>query len=118
MELGGPYAVRAYPQGEAYGDEGYVATVEGRLRLPRVTGLPGRLMLAGFYDYGWVQFDKTPWVEGPNSATRAGAGVGLTWIVTNSFIARVSYAHIVGTGAATSSPDNSGQFWFELVKFF
>jgi hemolysin activation/secretion protein len=119
MELGGAYAVRAYPEGEAYGDEGYVATLEGRLWLPKVwSELPGRMQLVGFFDTGWVQFYNTPWLAGPNSTTRSGAGVGLTWVANNNFVARVSYAHIVGTGAATSSRDTSGQFWFELVKFF
>ena len=35
MELGGMYAVRAYPEGEAYGDQGAVASVEARLQLPK-----------------------------------------------------------------------------------
>jgi hemolysin activation/secretion protein len=118
MELGGAYAVRAYPEGEAYGDEGYVATVEGRLWLPRVVGLPGRFQLVGFFDTGWVRFSKTPWFAGPNTATRSGAGVGLTWVDNNNFVARVSYAHMVGSATATSLPNSSGQFWFELVKYF
>ena len=119
MELGGPYAVRAYPEGEAYGDEGYVATVEGRLWLPRFARpLPGRLQLVGFFDTGWVRFYKTPWFVGPNSAHRSGAGAGLTWVADNNFVAKISYAHIVGTGAATSYRDTSGQFWFEIVKYF
>lgn len=118
MELGGAYGVRAYPEGEAYGDEGYIATVEGRLRLPRVAGLPGRFQLAGFYDYGWVQLARDPWFAGPNTATRSGAGVGLTWADNNNFLARASYAYRLGPRATSSSPDASGQFWFELVKFF
>lgn len=118
MELGGAYAVRAYPEGEAYGDEGYVATVEGRLWLPPIGGLPGRMQLVGFYDTGWVRFAKDPWSVGPNSARRSGAGVGLTWADNGNFVARVSYAHRLGSPPATSGPDSSGQFWFELVKFF
>ena len=31
MELGGAYGVRAYPEGESYGDQGYIATAEARL---------------------------------------------------------------------------------------
>ena len=43
MELGGAYGVRAYPEGEAFGDEGYIATAEARLMLDSLTGsLPGR----------------------------------------------------------------------------
>ena len=33
MELGGAYGVRAYPEGEAFGDTGYIATTEARLML-------------------------------------------------------------------------------------
>jgi hemolysin activation/secretion protein len=119
MELGGAYAVRAYPEGEAYGDEGYVATLEGRLRLPNfVPGLPGRLQLAAFLDTGWVRFEKNPWVPGPDSARRSGVGVGLTWATDNNFLIKVSYAHKIGPEEATSAPDTSGEFWFQIVKFF
>ena len=34
MDLGGPYGVRAYPVGEGYSDEGYVAHLEARLLVP------------------------------------------------------------------------------------
>jgi hemolysin activation/secretion protein len=117
MELGGAYAVRAYPEGEAYGDEGYVATAEGRVRLPKPTWLPGQLQFAGFYDAGWVRYVKTPWFTGSNSATRSGAGVGLTWVNDNKFQASASYAFRLSR-PATSSPGGDGQFWFQLVKFF
>jgi hemolysin activation/secretion protein len=81
-------------------------------------GLPGRMQLAAFFDTGWVRLAEHPWFAGPNSATRSGAGIGLTWVDNNNFVARVSYAYRVGTVPATSSPSTSGQFWFELVKFF
>jgi len=92
MELGGAYAVRAYPEGEGYGDEGYVATAEGRLLLPPMAGLPGRLQLAGFYDYGRVWSNHRPWTAVGNSLTRSGAGSSLTWAQNGNFLARVSYA--------------------------
>ena len=44
MALGGAYAVRAYPEGEAYGDQGYVANLEARLLLPDFSdAIPGRV---------------------------------------------------------------------------
>jgi hemolysin activation/secretion protein len=119
MELGGPDAVRAYPEGEAYGDEGYVATVEGRAALPRlIPGAPGYFQLIGFFDTGQVRSYKNPFVAGSNRETRSGAGPGLNWISNNNFVVKVSYAFIVKTGPATSYPDDRGQFWFEVVKFF
>jgi hemolysin activation/secretion protein len=118
MELGGPYAVRAYPEGEAYGDEGYVGTLEGRVRLPDGWVRPaGRTQLIGFVDTGWVRLDANPWASGSDSATRSGAGVGLDWSIVNNVEVKASYAFRLGP-AATSAPDSSGQFWFQLVKFF
>lgn len=118
MELGGAYAVRAYPEGEAYGDEGYVATAEVRLLLPPVAGLIGRLQLAAFYDFGQVWLNKDPWLEADNSLTRDGAGASLTWAENGDFLARVSYAFQMGPEATSYSPGSDGQFRFELVKFF
>lgn len=119
MELGGAYAVRAYPEGEAYGDEGYLATVELRMWLPKPwERMPGRLQLAAFEDVGFVRFAVNPWLTGPDTATRSGAGAGLTWAQDNNFLVRVSYAHRVGTPPATSFPDTGGEFRFEAMKFF
>jgi len=118
MELGGAYAVRAYPEGEGYGDEGYVATAEARLLLPRVAGLAGRLQLAGFYDYGQVWLNQNPWVSGRNSLTRSGAGASLTWARNGDFLARVSYAFQLGPRATSYDPASTGQFRFEVIKFF
>ncbi len=119
MELGGAYAVRAYPEGEGYGDEGYVATAEARLLLPRLSAdMPGRMQLVGFVDTGQVRLATHAWSAGLNRMTRTGAGVGLTWADSNNFQIKVSYAFKVRTGAATSAPDRPGCFWIQIVKFF
>ncbi len=50
MELGGAYAVRAYPEGLIYGDDGYLATFEVRLLLPPPPApIPGRLRVDRFH---------------------------------------------------------------------
>ena len=119
MELGGAYGVRAYPEGEAYGDEGYLATLEARLQLPRwQEGLPGDIQLIGFVDTGSVTLNKSPWASGTNSATRSGAGVGVTWAATNNFAVSVTYAVRLGNQHATSAPDSFGGFWVQVVKYF
>jgi hemolysin activation/secretion protein len=118
MELGGAYGVRAYPEGEAYGDEGYVGTVEGRYLLPSLArGFPGRVQLIAFFDTGSVRLYENPYIAGPNTLTRSGAGVGANWIASNNFEVKASYAFKL-TGPATSAPDRSGQFWIEVVKYF
>ncbi|MDB5365153.1 MAG: peptide transporter [Rhodospirillales bacterium] len=119
MELGGAYGVRAYPEGEAYGDQGYLATLEARLLLPKwPANLPGEFQLIGFVDTGSVRLNKSPWFAGRNEATRSGVGAGLTWADPNNFVATVAYAHPLGDARATAAPDHSGRIWVRLVKYF
>ena len=119
MELGGAYGVRAYPEGESYGDEGYMATLEARLLLPRwIEALPGELQAIAFVDTGTVTLNKSPWYTGSNSETRNGAGVGLIWAATNNFTASATYAWELGNRPATSVPDSFGGFWIQIVKYF
>lgn len=119
MELGGAHAVRAYPEGEAYGDQGYVATVEARLALDQWTrSLPGRFQLIGFVDTGEVDFAHDPWFPGPNHARRSGYGAGLVWSGPQDLLVRATYARRLGDQVATSGPDSTGRAWFQIVKLF
>ena len=121
MELGGMYAVRAYPEGEAYGDQGYVMTLEARKQLPKFSEwMAGQMQLIGFVDTGSVTLNKNPWpLAGvPNSRVLSGAGVGLNWADSNDFVVKAYYARKVGDAMATSAPDSSGRFWIQLVKYF
>lgn len=118
MQLGGATGVRAYPEGEVYGDEGYIATAEARVMLDPIKGLPGRLQVAGFYDYGQIWLNHTPWLGGDNRFTRHGAGASLTWLRNGSFLARASYAFQLGAQATSYHPNSTGQFRFEVIKFF
>ena len=117
IELGGPYAVRAYPDGEAFGDEGYVATAEARATLP-VSALPGRVQLIGFVDVGEVRLAKDPWFTGPNNAHRSGAGVGLNWTAPNNFLVQATYARKLNNQSSTLFDDGKGRFWFRVAKLF
>lgn len=119
MGLGGMNAVRAYPEGEAYADEGYVVTLEARMRLPKPSQhMPGQMQLVGFVDTGRVTINKNPWGPGDNHRTLSGAGIGLNWSDYNNFMVRASYAFKLGDEAATSAPDKSGRFWIQAVKYF
>lgn len=120
MELGGMYAVRAYPEGEAYADQGAVFTLEGRVTLPRFfEPLPGQMQLIGFFDTGIVNTYQHAWASaGSNSRTLSGAGVGFNWMDANNFALRAYYAHKLGNGRVLSAPDQSGQFWVQVVKYF
>jgi len=119
MGLGGPYAVRAYPVGEAYADEGYVVNLEARLRLPKFSErMPGQMHLIGFVDTGAVTQNKNPWSNEQNRRTLSGAGIGLTWADYNNFVVSAYWAHKVGNAVATSAPDASSRFWIQVVKYF
>ena len=118
MELGGLYGVRAYPSGEAYADEGYVVTLEARLRLPTPASLPGQMQLIGFVDAGTATLQKNPWDASDNRRTLSGAGVGLNWSETQNFMVRAFYARKIGNETAQSAPDKSGRIWVQAVKYF
>jgi hemolysin activation/secretion protein len=120
MGLGGPYAVRAYPVGEGYSDEGYILKLEARLLLPNfLDGVPGQFHLIGFADTGSGTLHKNPWTTGPNHRRLSGAGIGLTWADYNNFLVTAYWAHKVGNAPAVSVPgDPDSQFWIQLVKYF
>ena len=119
IELGGAYAVRAYPEGEAYGDQGYVATFEPRLGLHGlIRGIPGDLQLFGLIDVGEVDYAKNPWFSSSNHARRSAYGGGLSWSAPYGFFLKGTYARKLGSEKATSAPDEPGRFWFQVVKTF
>ena len=119
MELGGMYGVRAYPEGEAYADQGYIVNLEARMALPMVAQrLPGQFQLIGFVDSGSVTVNKEAWSAGQNSRTLSAAGLGVNWSESNNFTVRAYYAWKLGSQAATSAPDRSGRFWIQAVKYF
>jgi hemolysin activation/secretion protein len=119
MELGGAYGVRAYPEGEAYGDEGYILTAEARARLARLSQkMGGQVEAIAFVDNGSVRFNKDPWAAGHNRRTLSAAGVGLKWTDPGNLVVSVSYAVKLGNERATSAPDHSGRAWVQVSKFF
>lgn len=119
LALGGMYGVRAYPVGEAYADEGYLATVEARFLLARLSEhMVGQMHFVVFADTGTVTINKDPWFVGDNRRTLSGAGVGLTWTDPGNFAIRTYYAQKLGNEVATSAPDKSGRFWIQAVKYF
>jgi len=118
MELGGMYGVRAYPEGEAYADEGYLLTLEARQQLPMPPHMLGQLQAVAFIDAGEVKLNHSPWAEGTRRRHLSGAGVGLYWTHANSFSVKAFYARKLGNEDATSAPDKSGRFWVQAVKYF
>lgn len=119
MGLGGAYGVRAYPEGEAYGDEGYLATLEARLRLSTMPGAgPADVQLVGFVDAGGVRTSKTPWAAGPNYQHRSAIGAGLTFDLPRNWLLKVSYASRLGDDRPTAAPGRARRAWIQIAKTF
>ena len=116
MQLGGAYGVRAYPEGEAFGDQGYIVTAEARLTVAR--DLPGDLSLVAFVDHGGITFNRNRFSTAPNSTKLSGIGGGVTWAQNGNFQLKASYAHRLGSARVMSGPDASGQFWLQATKLF
>ena len=119
MGLGGANAVRAYAEGEAYADQGYLLNVEARVSLPRVLDLmPGQLQLVGFFDTSSGRANRDPWDSARNRRTLSGGGVGLNWLAPGDFAVKASYAHKIGGAVSTSVPDANGRVWINAAKYF
>jgi len=123
FSLGGPNAVRAYPQGEGAGDEGYVASLELRYRLPLEEELPGSLVLTGFYDIGRAILIYRPTTaDYSDNAERlrriAGPGIGLNWEVPNDWYLRTTLAFRDTTKATADHLLRYPRFYFQFSKFF
>lgn len=79
MSLGGPNGVRAYPVGEAAGDEGVLGRLELRKQFGRFDQLGGAIVEGTlFADAGRVTINKTPWnPTEENHTSRYGYGAGV-----------------------------------------
>ena len=118
LYLGGADGVRAYPQGEGGGDQGYKLTGELRWRLPGASAGPNNLYLNTFYDYGSVLTNKDPYAAGDNRRNLAAAGLGLLWVQGSDFTVRLDYAWKAGHENATADTDKKGRCWLQAVKYF
>ena len=105
--LGGPEGVRAYPTGEAYGDEGAFAQIELRYAL----GWAAPYM---FYDYGYSRANHDPWTAGDNRRALGGGGAGLRVSYEGwSANLAVAWRHIGGEPTSDNQADDP-MWWFSL----
>jgi len=118
MELGGMNGVRAYPEGEAYADEGALLTLEIRKQLDVSARAVGQVHLAAFMDVGTVKLHHQAWAAGEQRRHLSGAGVGVYWTQARDFSVKAFYARKLGSEEPTSAPDKSGRFWVQGVKYF
>jgi hemolysin activation/secretion protein len=115
--LGGINGVRAYPQGEAPGDTGYLLSAE--LRYAFNAAVPqGSLQLTGFVDTGQVKLNEEAFAAGANRRRLSGVGVGVNWFKPNDFALRLAVAHRIGNARATAGTDNETRGWLQAIKYF
>ena len=114
--LGGAQGVRAYPVGEAAGDQGALGTLELRYALPRLLGATPSIVL--FVDAGRTRINKEPFTSGTNSRSLGAAGLGFTFAKASDFSLRAYLAGKTSDEAATSDTDRSSRAWLQAAKFF
>ncbi len=114
FSLGGINGVRAYPQGEAYGDEGRMLTVELRRSFTQ------RLQGVMFYDAGSVIIYRDPYLAGANARFLSGGGVGVNAEIAGVEI-KALFAMRGSGGQAASEPlnvNNKSRWWLQLGRHF
>jgi hemolysin activation/secretion protein len=114
FSLGGANGVRAYPQGEGNGDQGWLTNFEVRHTLfNQFQGL-------AFYDAGTVTINRNPFATGVNTRHIAGVGFGLNaqygWMQL-----KTSVAWRTSGGQPQSLPasvNNNPRLWAQLSGVF
>lgn len=115
LQVGGPTGVRAYPIGNALGDEGFVFTGELRYKIPKTD-----FQIVPFYDLGKVKFNHDPRAGVDNTASMSDLGLGLIWQRENNFYVRMDCAwsitapEVLGTDVQNAH----NRIWVQAVKFF
>lgn len=114
--LGGPYGVRAYPQGEAAGDDGYVFTAELRYRMPRAP--VDSLELVALFDHGQTRINHSAFAAGTNTRKLSGVGIGINVVSSSGWLLRSAWSWRTSKEPATSDTPRPSRGWLQLAKFF
>jgi hemolysin activation/secretion protein len=115
--LGGANGVRAYPQGEAPGDSGYVATAELRYQF-RTNSTLGTLQSFLLVDAGAITASEDPFAAGSNHRHLSAYGVGIAWFGANDLVVKLTAAQQLGNEPALSDDDKSTRFWAQVGWYF
>ena len=124
--IGGPAAVRAYPSGEALGDDGWIANLELR------HAFNAEFQAQAFFDAGHITLlhNTFPGFNAgnpnkPNSYSLYGMGIGLLYGRPGDWLIRGFVAWKLGSnpGRDANGKDSDGgnsrtRAWIQLAKFF
>ena len=121
LSLGGATGVRAYPSGEASGDEGRKVSIDAKYNVKSGTKF-GDIIASVFYDYGKIRQYKDTLditMTTPNEYSLEGWGVALDLIAAGKYNVKVGWSDAIGGNPGkTSSGNNSdgkgdlSRFWF------
>ena len=118
FSLGGPQGVRAYPNYEAQGDQGWLGTIEGR----RTFG--DHWQGTAFFDAGRIMVNRFTWANSfsPNMYNLYGAGLGVNYTLPGKMVGKMMVSHRIGSNPGanpTNGSDNDGthlpwRFWLSV----
>lgn len=111
FSLGGSQGVRAYPQGEASGDAGWLARVELRWQVAP------SWQLQAFGDAGSVTSNQKPWTDGANRRRLAGVGLGVSWSADNMSFT-LAAAQATDRESPRPEPQRSPRVWAQASAGF
>lgn len=109
--IGGPYDVRAYPQGTSSGDQGWQASLELRFLLAP------RWQLKAFVDHGALEVNKRPWGHADNRRQISGVGVGASWSGPSQQIS-VTSAWALDNNLENGGPERTPRVWASATQYF
>ena len=126
LSLGGITGVRAYPSGEASGDQGYKLTAELQTNLSEFLNYD--ILGTLFYDYGRIQQYKDPsniTLTTPNKYSLSGWGVAFDFNSNQDFSVKLLLSQTIGsnkgksnTGMNSDGRDNDSRAWLLLSYKF
>lgn len=111
ISLGGVYGVRAYPLGEATGDQGWLGNIELRYALTQAW------QLSTFVDHGEVRLNKDSWTNEDNHRSLSATGVAASWAAYGWQISTVA-AWKLGNADAQSDVDRTPRVWAQVQYNF
>ncbi len=127
FQLGGATGVRAYPSGEATGDDGVRSTIEAHYRLHTHPSL-GIFNVQVFYDWGYIRrfYDSRRLnLTSNNSYSISSYGFGLSLSKAQQYNLRLQWAHKIGSnpfadgqGNDSDGKNNKSRFWLNFSAYF
>jgi hemolysin activation/secretion protein len=131
MYLGGATSNAGYPLGEVAGDQG----IEAHLALRKDFLAPwgGSAQAGIFYEQGWIQIHKNPWLgwQGSNATlsnhvTLKSVGLSLSQTWPNAWVLRGRVGYQLGgnplrdptTGKASDGRGGKVRAWIQVVRYF